>query len=119
MKVLVADDSLTMRRIIRKALSLIGYTDVAEAEDGVQAMEILDQGGIDLLITDWNMPAMNGLELVTRARAGNHKEVPILMVTTNATPEDVTKALRAGVNNYLAKPMTPEQLKEKIHAVMA
>jgi len=119
MKVLVADDSLTMRRIIKKALGKIGYEDVAEAQDGVEALEILDKGGVDLLITDWNMPAMNGLELVTRARAGNHKKVPILMVTTNATPSDVAQALKAGVNSYLAKPMTPEQLRDKIHAVMA
>ncbi len=118
MKILVIDDSSTMRRIIKNTLKTIGMTDVVEAEDGKQGLAKLDEGGIGFIITDWNMPVMNGLEFVKAVKAGPYKELPILMVTTNAAKDDVIIALKAGVNNYVVKPMTPEVLKEKIQKII-
>lgn len=117
MKFLVVDDSSTMRRIISNTLKKIGYHDILESEDGIQALKVIAEHPIDLLITDWNMPNLNGLELVQRIRSGPHAKLPILMVTTNAAKEDVIQALKAGVNNYVVKPMTPETLEEKIRAI--
>ena len=118
MKVLVIDDSSTMRRIIKNTLKTIGMTDVEEAEDGKQGLSKLEEGGVGLIITDWNMPVMNGLEFVQAVKAGPYKDLPILMVTTNAAKDDVIIALKAGVNNYVVKPMTPEVLKEKIQKII-
>ena len=116
MKILIVDDSMTMRRIIRTTLIGIGYDAFAEAENGRDAMKVLNEEEIGLVITDWNMPIMNGLKLVENIRAaeGAFKDVPVLMVTTNATSGDVVQALKAGVDNYVTKPMTKDQLKEKI-----
>lgn len=118
MKFLVVDDSSTMRRIISNTLKKIGYSDIVEAEDGKVALQKLDSFSIDLIITDWNMPNMDGLTLVKKARAGDHKNIPILMVTTNAAKEDVIEALKAGVSNYVVKPMTPETLEQKISTII-
>ncbi len=116
MKILVVDDSSTMRRIITNTLKRIGHSDIEEAEDGKDALKQMETHPIELLITDWNMPIMNGLQLVENVRAKN-KKIPILMVTTNAAKDDVIAALKAGVNNYVVKPMTPETLEEKIKAI--
>lgn len=118
MKFLVVDDSSTMRRIISNTLKKIGYSDIVEAEDGKDALSKLGENAINLVITDWNMPNMDGLQLVKEIRAGANASVPILMVTTNAAKEDVIEALKAGVNNYVVKPMTPETLEEKINAII-
>lgn len=115
MKFLVVDDSSTMRRIIKNSLQRIGFNDVIEAENGKDALEKL--GGIDIILTDWNMPEMDGLEFVKRVRGQNPK-IPILMVTTNAAKDDIIEALKNGVNNYIVKPFTPETLKEKVEAVL-
>ncbi len=119
MTFLVVDDSPTMRRIVCNALREIGYTDVVEASDGVEALEKLEQDSIDFVITDWNMPNMNGLELTkairSHARFGN---LPILMVTTRGMKEDVIAAMQARVNNYIVKPFTPEVLREKINLIL-
>lgn len=115
MKFLVVDDSSTMRRIIKNSLKRIGYEDVEDAENGVEALEKLN--GIDIILTDWNMPEMDGLEFVKRVRSQN-KTIPILMVTTNAAKDDIVEALKNGVNNYIVKPFTPETLKEKVDAVL-
>ncbi len=115
MKFLVVDDSSTMRRIIINALKRIGYEDVVDAENGVSGLEKLN--GIDIILTDWNMPEMDGLEFVKRVRAQN-KTIPILMVTTNAAKDDIVEALKNGVNNYIVKPFTPETLKEKVDTVL-
>ena len=115
MHFLVVDDSSTMRRIICNTLKKIGYNHVTEAEDGKDALGKLDPS-IDIIITDWNMPNMDGLEFVKAVRADGNKK-PILMVTTNAAKDDVIQALKAGVNNYVVKPMTPETLAEKISAI--
>lgn len=117
MKILIVDDSSTMRRIIINTLSRIGYTDVVEGENGKNGLEKLGQGGVEMIITDWNMPEMDGLEFVKTVRAQN-AGIPILMVTTNAAKEDIVEALQAGVNNYVVKPFTPETLKEKIESLL-
>lgn len=119
MRILVVDDSATMRRIIKNSLSNLGYVDLLEAEDGAVAWDIMNKEEISVLVTDWNMPNMNGLELVTKVRANSkYAEVPIIMVTTEGGKTEVIKALRAGVNNYIVKPFTPQVLKEKLEAVL-
>ena len=119
MKLLVVDDSSTMRRIIKNTLQRLGYEDILEAEHGVEAWEILDSQNVNILITDWNMPEMNGLELVIKTRADErYKDMPIIMVTTESGKTEVITALKAGVNNYIVKPFTPQILKEKLEAVL-
>jgi len=117
MKFLVVDDSATMRRIVLRTLTDMGYKDCIEAENGEVALKAVEAGGVDFVITDWNMPVMSGLEFVTELRA-SHPDLPVLMVTTNASNQDVIQALGAGVNNYVVKPFTPETLKEKVLAVL-
>lgn len=119
MKILIVDDSATMRRIIGRTLASLDYTDILEAEHGKEALEQIEGGDVELVITDWNMPVMNGLKLIKEIRAGAHSEMPILMVTTNGAKGDVMEALSAGVNNYVIKPMTADVLKEKIIETIA
>lgn len=119
MKVLVVDDSATMRRIIVNSLQRIGYSECLEASDGREALEKFDSS-IQFVITDWNMPNMSGLDLARALRAhADGKTVPILMVTTRSVKEDIIAAIQAGVNNYIVKPFTPQVLKEKIDAVIS
>ncbi|WP_345979304.1 chemotaxis response regulator CheY [Sulfurimonas sp. HSL3-2] len=120
MKLLVVDDSSTMRRIIKNTLARLGYKDVLEGEDGLQGWNVLNENpDLGMLITDWNMPEMNGLELVKKVRAdARFKDLPIIMVTTEGGKAEVITALKAGVNNYIVKPFTPQVLKEKLAAVM-
>jgi len=120
LKLLVVDDSSTMRRIIKNTLSRLEYEDVLEGEDGLQGWTTLDQNpDIGMLITDWNMPEMNGLELVKKVRADSRfADLPIIMVTTEGGKAEVITALKAGVNNYIVKPFTPQVLKEKLSAVL-
>lgn len=120
MKLLVVDDSSTMRRIIKNTLARLGHKDILEGADGVEGWSELDANpDIDMLITDWNMPEMNGLELVKKVRADERfKDLPIIMVTTEGGKAEVITALKAGVNNYIVKPFTPQVLKEKLGAVM-
>lgn len=119
MKFLVVDDSLTMRRIVINTLKTIGYAEVVEAGDGKDAMAKLLSEGADFLITDWNMPEMNGLELTKWVRAnGQYGNMPILMVTTRGNKEDVIEAMKVRVNNYIVKPFTAQGLKEKIDAIL-
>jgi two-component system chemotaxis response regulator CheY len=118
MKFLIVDDSATMRRIVANSLGRIGYSEFAEAEDGLQALKVYDDS-IDFVITDWNMPNMGGLDLVKELRARpDGSGVPILMVTTRSIREDIVTAAQAGVNNYVVKPFTPEVLKDKIDQVL-
>jgi two-component system chemotaxis response regulator CheY len=121
MKFLVVDDSPTMRRIVANSLQTLGVNNIVEAEDGKDAIAKLDAETFDFLITDWNMPNMNGLELTKYIRndPGKYGEIPILMVTTRGLKQDVIEALQAKVNNYVIKPFTPPVLKEKIDAVLA
>jgi len=120
LKLLVVDDSSTMRRIIKNTLARLGYKDVLEGADGVEGWNQLDSNPeVEMLITDWNMPEMNGLELVKKVRADERfKDLPIIMVTTEGGKAEVITALKAGVNNYIVKPFTPQVLKEKLGAVM-
>lgn len=120
MKILVVDDSPTMRRVIKSALQKINFTDLVEAVDGQDALDKLSSEKIEFVITDWNMPNMNGLELVKSIR--NHPKfstLPILMVTTRGNKADVVEAVKAKINNYVVKPFTPDVLNEKIQAVLS
>ncbi len=120
MRFLVVDDSSTMRRIIINTLNKLGYQDVVEAGNGREGIERLSDGAIDLVITDWNMPEMNGIEFIRSLRAlDGRQNLPVLMVTTNAAKDDIVEALRAGVTSYVVKPFTPDTIKEKIDAVLA
>ena len=120
MKILVVDDSSTMRRIIKNTLARLGYKDIIEGADGVEAWDALQNNpDTEVVITDWNMPNMNGLELVKKIRAQEkYKDMPIIMVTTEGGKKEVITALKAGVNNYIVKPFTPQVLKEKLQAVL-
>jgi two-component system chemotaxis response regulator CheY len=118
-KFLVVDDSLTMRRIVINALKAQGYERVAEATDGKDAVARLMSEGADFVITDWNMPEMNGLELSKWIRSNSQFEnLPILMITTRGNKDDVIEALKVRVNNYIVKPFTPQGLKEKIESIL-
>ena len=119
MKCLVVDDSATMRRIVVNALKSIGYDNVVEAGDGSDALQKCD-GSIELIITDWNMPVMGGLDFVKALRANPaHAKTPILMVTTRSVKEDILQAVEAGVSSYILKPFTPQVLKEKIDQILS
>ncbi len=119
MKFLVLDDSPTMRRIISNTLIEIGYSELDEAEDGAQALAKLTGGGYDFLVTDWNMPNMNGLELTKTVRKDPKlSDMPILMVTTRGMKDDVLAAMQALVNNYVVKPFTAEILRQKIDMIL-
>ena len=117
-KVLVVDDFSTMRRILKNILKQIGYSDIEEAEDGNSALVRLRQGGYGLVVSDWNMPNMTGLDLLKAIRADNElNNMPVLMVTAEAKKENVLDAIKAGVNNYVVKPFTADVLKEKIEKI--
>lgn len=119
LKFLVVDDSLTMRRIVLNTLKTIGFDNVLEAADGKDAMAKILSEGADFLITDWNMPEMNGLELARWVRATpQFSGMPILMVTTRGNKEDVIDAMKARVNNYIVKPFTAQGLKDKIDLIL-
>jgi two-component system chemotaxis response regulator CheY len=118
MKILVVDDFSTMRRIVKNLLAELGFNDITEADDGNTALPILEQGGIDFLVTDWNMPGMQGIELLRAVRA-NPKlaAMPVLMVTAEAKRDQIMEAAQAGVNGYVVKPFTADTLKEKIDRI--
>ncbi|GAB0153037.1 MULTISPECIES: chemotaxis response regulator CheY [Marinobacterium] len=117
-KILVVDDFSTMRRIIKNLLRDLGFTNVDEADDGKTALPILKQGGIDFLITDWNMPEMTGIDLLKAVRADPAlASIPVLMVTAEAKREQIIAAAQAGVNGYVVKPFTAAVLKEKIDKI--
>ena len=116
--VLFVEDSPTMRRIIANSLTKIGFSEIIEAEHGVDALEKIEHRMVDLVVTDWNMPEMNGAELVKELRAKTEfDDVPIVMITTRGMKDDVMTAMRLGVNAYVIKPFTPDILKEKLDAV--
>jgi len=117
-KILVVDDFSTMRRIIKNLLRDLGFTNVDEADDGKTALPILKQGGIDFLITDWNMPGMTGIDLLKKVREDPElASIPVLMVTAEAKREQIIAAAQAGVNGYVVKPFTAAVLKEKIDKI--
>jgi two-component system chemotaxis response regulator CheY len=109
-----------MRRIIINTLKRAGFEDVIEASDGRDALAKMKVEKFNFIITDWNMPEMDGLSFVTALRGmAEYKSLPILMVTTRSVKDDIMEALKAGVNNYIVKPFTPETLKDKIEQVLA
>ncbi len=112
-RVLVADDSSTMRKIILRSLAAVGVPDATEAADGEEAVAKFGEGEFDLVLTDWNMPGKNGLEVIQTIRQTN-KDVPIIMVTTEAEKSRVLEAIQAGVSDYLVKPFTADTLREKL-----
>ncbi len=112
-KVLVADDSSTMRKIILRSLEAVGVKDVVEASDGNEAVALFKPGEINMVLTDWNMPGKTGIEVVQAIRAQDPK-VPIIMVTTEAEKGRVLQAIQAGVSDYLVKPFTADVLREKL-----
>ena len=117
MRCLVVDDSATMRRILINALKTIGYNDAVEAADGREALARCD-ASIEMVITDWNVPNIGGLELVKHLRSDpKTARIPILMVTTRSLKEDILQPVEAGINNYILKPFTPQVLKEKLDQV--
>ena len=119
LKILVVDDAPPMRKILEKMLHDIGYNQVKEAGDGAAAQKILWSEPIDFIICDWNMPSMNGLELLQAVRADPRFEsLPFVMVTVETKRARVVEALRSGVSNYVTKPFTQQVLKEKIDAAL-
>ena len=118
MKILIVDDFSTMRRIIRNLLRDLGFTNTSEADDGSTALPMLKNGDFDFVVTDWNMPGMQGIDLLRAIRADEHlKHLPVLMVTAEAKREQIVAAAQAGVNGYIVKPFTAATLKEKLDKI--
>jgi two-component system, chemotaxis family, chemotaxis protein CheY len=118
MKVLIVDDFATMRKIVRNILKQIGFEDITEAEDGNAALQVMKTEAVGLVVTDWNMPNMTGLDLLRTIRQDPKLgQTPVLMVTAEGLKENVLEAVKAGVNNYVVKPFTAEVLQEKIEAI--
>ncbi len=120
MKILVVDDFATMRRIIKNLLKELGFTNVSEADDGQTALPLLQKGGFDFLITDWNMPGMPGIDLLKNVRGDpNLATMPVLLVTAEAKKDQIIEAAQAGVNGYIVKPFNAATLKDKIEKIFA
>lgn len=118
LKFLVVDDFSTMRRIVRNLLKELGYTNADEAEDGAVALQKLKGGGFDFVVTDWNMPNMDGLQLLQAVRADPAlKHLPVLMVTAEAKKENIIAAAQAGASGYIVKPFTAATLQEKLDKI--
>ncbi|MGM0419180.1 MAG: chemotaxis response regulator CheY [Thermodesulfobacteriota bacterium] len=118
-KVLIVDDFSTMRRILKNILKQIGFTSISEADDGTTAWEELQKNSFDLIICDWNMPKMSGIELLKKVRADDtYKDIPFLMVTAEAQKQNVIEAVQAGVSNYVVKPFTAESISEKLEKII-
>lgn len=118
MKILLIDDSKTMRNIQKSVLAQLGYTAIEEACDGQDALSKVGAFQPDLILVDWNMPNMDGLAFVKAFRAGN-KTTPLIMVTTESEKSRVIEAIKAGVNNYVIKPFTPDLLSQRIGETMS
>ncbi len=118
MKILIVDDFSTMRRIIKNLLRDLGFNNTSEADDGLTALPMLQSGNFDFLVTDWNMPGMQGIDLLKAVRADERLcKLPVLMVTAEAKREQIVEAAQAGVNGYIVKPFTAGTLKEKIDKI--
>jgi len=117
-KILIVDDFSTMRRIIKNLLRDLGFTNTAEADDGTTALPMLQSGNFELLVTDWNMPGMQGIDLLRAVRADPKlAHLPVLMVTAEQKKEQIIEAAKAGVNGYIVKPFTAATLKEKLEKI--
>jgi two-component system chemotaxis response regulator CheY len=119
-KILIVDDVKTMRKIVRQTLSQIGYLNVKEAENGIEALQIFKNDNFDLIISDWHMPEMDGLELLKTIRNTEElKDTPFIIVSAEALKENVKTAIEAGVDNYIVKPFSAQTLKKKIEETFA
>ncbi len=120
MKVLVVDDFATMRRIVKNILKEIGFKNIVEADDGSTALEVLKKDKIDLVLADWNMPRMTGLDLLKAVRSDESlKKTPFVMVTAEAQKSCVLEAVQAGVSNYVVKPFTANTVRQKLEQVFS
>ena len=118
LKFLVVDDFSTMRRIVRNLLKELGYTNVDEAEDGAIALQKLNSGSFDFVVTDWNMPNMDGLQLLQTIRSTpSLQHLPVLMITAEAKKENIIAAAQAGASGYVVKPFTAVTLAEKLQKI--
>ena len=118
MKVLVVDDFATMRKVVRNMLRQLGFEKVSEAENGEEGFRTAMTGDFDLIVSDWNMPVMSGLEFLKALRADEKtKSIPFLMVTAEALKENIIMAIQAGATNYIVKPFTPQIFEEKLRAI--
>ena len=118
MKILVVDDFSTMRRIIKNILRQLGFNNIVEADDGSSAVGILERERVDLIISDWNMPIMTGIEFLRHVRSTDEtKDIPFLMVTAEAQQENIIEAVKAKVSNYIVKPFTADTLNEKLEKI--
>lgn len=118
MKILIVDDFPTMRRIIKNLLKDLGFENVDEAEDGAMGLEKLRNGNFEFVVSDWNMPNMDGLEMLKIIRADpNLSKLPVLMVTAEAKKENIIAAAQAGANGYVVKPFTAATLEEKLNKI--
>lgn len=118
MKILIVDDFSTMRRIVKNLLQDLGFNNTVEADDGQTALPVLESGGIEFVVTDWNMPGMTGLDLLKSIRSNDAtKTLPVLMVTAEAKKEQIVEAAQNGVNGYIIKPFTAATLKEKMDRI--
>lgn len=118
MKILVVDDFPTMRRIVRSLLKELGFNNVEEAEDGQEGLQKLASGEFEFVVSDWNMPNLNGLDMLKQIRAdGALKSLPVLMVTAEAKKENIVAAAQAGANGYIVKPFTAATLEEKLNKI--
>jgi two-component system chemotaxis response regulator CheY len=119
-KVLVVDDFATMRRIVKGVLKQLGFSEIIEAEDGDVALKELKKENVGLIVSDWNMPNMTGLDLLKAVKEDTKlKDIPFLMVTAEGQKENVVQAVQAGVSNYIVKPFTPETFSEKLEKIFA
>ena len=117
--ILVVDDFATMRRIVKGNLRQMGFSKIVEAEDGQKALEELKKNEVDLIISDWNMPNMTGLEFLKAVRSDeSFKQIPFVMVTAEGQKDNVMEAVKAGVSNYIVKPFTPDTFEEKLRKVL-
>ena len=115
MKVLVVDDFATMRRIVKNVLRQIGFANISEADDGKAALKVLKEEKFDLILCDWNMPEMSGLEVLKQMKSDDAlKDIPFVMVTAEAQKDHIIEAVKAGVNSYIVKPFTAETIGEKL-----
>ena len=118
MKILVVDDFSTMRRIVRNLLKELGFANVEEAEDGAVALQKLQEGGFDFVVTDWNMPNIDGLQLLQAIRSNPAlSHLPVLMITAEAKKENIIAAAQAGASGYIVKPFTAATLAEKLQKI--
>lgn len=117
--ILIVDDFESMRRIVKGTLKSLGFSNFIEAEDGVIALKKLEKEKIDLIISDWIMPNMNGLDFLKAVKgSGKFKKIPFIMVTAEGQRANVLEAINAGVNNYIVKPFTSETLLDKLQKVL-